>query len=145
MGWRDLVINTAAKNSLLWAGLRALHPPYTVARCRWRRRPTLRWVQIEVTNHCNLACTMCSNPLSQRPRGLMSREVFHEALRQIPDGSLHRLGLISLGEPLLHPDLELFASCARPKAREVFTSTNGLLLGRDTALMRRLLAAGPLG
>lgn len=142
MAWRDVVIDTAWRSSPLWAGLKALHPPYTVARCRWRRLPTLRWVQVEVTNRCNLACTMCSGPLSRRPLGLMSREVFQETLRKIPDGSLHHLALISLGEPLLHPELELFASLARTKAPMLFTSTNGLLLGRDTALMRRLLVAG---
>jgi pyruvate-formate lyase-activating enzyme len=140
--WRSTTIETAWRHPLLWRGLKALHPGYTAARCRLRRRPRLRWVGFEVTNRCNLACVMCGSRTSTRERGLMPPEVFDEMLAQIPDGSLACVTLHSVGEPLLHPDIERFARSARPKAAELFLSTNGLLFHRDRALMRRLLDAG---
>lgn len=142
MDWRRTVIDTAWRWPLLWRGLRAVHPLYTAARCRVRRRPRLRWVAFEVTNRCNLACVMCGRSLVSRPQGLMARDTIEKVLAQIPDGSLRCIALHAVGEPLLHPDLELFVRLARPKAAELFLSTNGLLFHGDTALMRRLLAAG---
>ncbi len=142
MDWRSKVIDTAWRSPLLWRGLRALHPLYTVARCHARRRPRLRWVAFEVTNRCNLACVMCGRSLVSRALGLMARETFETVLAQIPDDSLHAIALHAVGEPLLHPDLDLFARLARPKATDLFLSTNGLLFRGDTGLMRRLLAAG---
>jgi uncharacterized Fe-S cluster-containing radical SAM superfamily protein len=140
--WRSLVIETAWRNPLLWRGLRALHPVYTAARCRLRRRPRLRWVAFEVTNRCNLACVMCGSRQVLRERGLMSPETFEKVLAQIPDGSLYCVALHAVGEPLLHPNLEHFIRKARPKAAEIFLSTNGLLFHGDAEAMRRLLAAG---
>ncbi len=142
MDWRSIVIDTAWRHALLWRGLKALHPRYSAWRCRLRRRPRLRWVGFEVTNRCNLACLMCGSKLTTRPRGLMRPEVFDQTLAQIPDGSLHCIALHSVGEPLLHPELERFIRAARPKAHDVFVSTNGLLFRGDAGLMRRLLAAG---
>jgi uncharacterized Fe-S cluster-containing radical SAM superfamily protein len=140
--WRIRVIDAAWRRPLLWRGLKAVHPRYISLRCRLRRRPRLGWVQIEVTNGCNLACTMCGSRFGSRERGLMARDVFLERIAQIPDGSLHHIAMHAGGEPLLHPDLELFVRCARTKATEVFLSTNGLLFGRDAGMMRRLLDAG---
>jgi uncharacterized Fe-S cluster-containing radical SAM superfamily protein len=142
LDWRSAVIETAWRCPLLWRGLTAMHPRYTAARCRLRRRPRLRWVGFEVTNRCNLSCVMCSSVLTRRRRGLMPREVFLSRIAEIPDGSLHHIALHAVGEPLLHPDIALFARLARPKTGELFLSTNGLLFDRDTALMRRLLDAG---
>jgi len=140
--WRSLVIETAWRRPLLWRGLKALHPRYTVARCRVSRRPRLRWIGLEVTNLCNLSCVMCGLRASVRERGLMPREVLEETLAQIPDRSLHCVTLHSVGEPLLHPEIEEFARRARSKASEVFLSTNGLAFRGDAARMRRLLDAG---
>ena len=142
MDWRRRVIDTAWPRPLLWRGLKAAHPGYISLRCRLRRRPRLLWVQLEVTNACNLACTMCGSRRSSRERGLMPREVFLERMAQIPDGSLHQIAMHAGGEPLLHPDLELFVRRARTKAPEVFISTNGLLFRGDSGMMRRLLDAG---
>jgi len=142
LDWRSLVIDAAWRWPPLWRRLKAVHPGYIALRCRLRRRPRLRWVQVEVTNGCNLACTMCGNRRGARERGLMPSEVFLERIAQIPDRSLHHIAMHAGGEPLLHPELELFVHHARTKAREVFISTNGLLFGRDAGMMRRLLDAG---
>jgi MoaA/NifB/PqqE/SkfB family radical SAM enzyme len=142
MDLRRAVIEGAWSRPLLWRGLKAVHPWYTVARCHLRRRPRLRWVGFEVTNRCNLACVMCGGQLMTRPRGVMAAEVFDEVIAQIPDGSLFCIALHAVGEPLLHPQIERFVRGARPKAREVFLSTNGLLFRGDERLMRGLLDAG---
>jgi uncharacterized Fe-S cluster-containing radical SAM superfamily protein len=142
MDWRTLVIETAWRHSSLWRGLKASYPRYVAARCRMRVRPRMRWMGFEVTNHCNLACVMCGGQLITRPRGLMPPAVFEEAIAQVPDGSLACVALHSVGEPTLHPELPRFVRRARPKARDIFLSTNGLALRHDTRLMRLLLDAG---
>jgi putative metalloenzyme radical SAM/SPASM domain maturase len=98
---------------------------------------------VEVTTRCNLRCPMCSkqSPGNGIVDGDMSAEMF---ARIVPAFSrLDALILNGIGEPLLHPSLELFIETAKrqmPAAAWVGFQTNGQLLNRDRAVA--LVAAG---
>lgn len=96
-------------------------------------RNSIQHLDYHLTTHCNLNCKGCSvfSPIAKE--WFANPEEFKkeiEALRKALDGAspvnIHLLG----GEPLLHPQIESFASIARdvfPEARIDFT-TNGLLV-----------------
>jgi len=60
-------------------------------------------LSVELTNLCNLGCGYCTNPTSQRPRGMMNETTFARLLAQVSDGGTWRIGLCGNGEPTLHP------------------------------------------
>jgi molybdenum cofactor biosynthesis enzyme MoaA len=91
---------------------------------------------LEQTNACNLSCPGCPNRLHQRPRGVMSPEVFRSAIGQIVqfDAALYcwRTVLHGTGEPLLSPHLWQNLACLDEFSFwQVDLLTNGLLLNDD--------------
>lgn len=98
---------------------------------------------VEVTTRCNLRCAMCPReaPGGAIRDGDMSAETF---ARLAPAFSrLDALILNGIGEPLLHPKLEVFVAEARrgmPASGWVGFQTNGQLL--DRARARALAGAG---
>jgi len=91
---------------------------------------------VEVTTLCNLQCGMCvkQNGTGGIPEGSMSLETFE---RLAPVFShLDTLVLNGIGEPLLHPQLEVFISQARtllPDHATVGFQTNGMALTDERA------------
>ncbi|MGQ9655487.1 MAG: radical SAM/SPASM domain-containing protein [Thermodesulfobacteriota bacterium] len=91
-------------------------------------RPTLDWIQVEVSSHCNAACTYC-------PRTVY-RDRWED--RHLPLASFERLipafsktGLVYLqgwGEPFLNPGFFAMAAMAKEAGCRVGTTTNGMLL-----------------
>jgi len=91
-------------------------------------RPTLDWIQVEVSSHCNAACTYC-------PRTVY-RDRWED--RHLPLASFERLlpafsktELVYLqgwGEPFLNPDFFSMAAMAKGAGCRVGTTTNGMLL-----------------
>ena len=102
----------------------------------------MRGIMIELTNHCNLSCTMCGNRLMKRKKGFMSRETFDAFIDGIPDGSLTYICLFGVGEPLLNPNAAYFSKRAREKADLVCISTNGIPMRNNDALMENLILSG---
>ncbi|MDW7646045.1 MAG: radical SAM/SPASM domain-containing protein [Desulfuromonadales bacterium] len=84
-------------------------------------------IYIEITNHCNLACSFC-HP-SQRSQSFMSPSTFEAIIRQL-NGFTEHLYLHVLGEPLLHPDLATLLDLCHHQELRVNLTTNGTLLGR---------------
>jgi len=93
--------------------------------------PILDWIQIEVTTHCNAACTYCPHTLARArwQHAHFPLTLFHDLLP-----SLNHTNLVFLqgwGEPLLHPDIfEMVRLCKNLNKRVGFTS-NGLLLNKE--------------
>jgi hypothetical protein len=101
--------------------------------------PVLTSVNLELTNHCNLRCTICPvNTTMRRPKGFMDPALFR---RIIDDNPRFRFVLaFQWGEPLLHPQFfELVRYAADRGVRTMITS-NGTHLGPDHR--RRLLECG---
>ncbi len=95
---------------------------------------------VEVTTCCNLQCGMCvkQNGMGGIPEGIMSTETFERLAPAFPH--LDSLVLNGIGEPLLHPDLEMFISRARsllPENAWVGFQSNGMAMtdGRAASLV----------
>ncbi len=89
-----------------------------------------RFIQIEVTSRCNMACVQCSRSTLGAPssQGHMSLALFEQILGQFKH--YQYLTLHGLGEPLLNPHLEEMIRVASRRSRDVRIgfNTNGLLL-----------------
>jgi MoaA/NifB/PqqE/SkfB family radical SAM enzyme len=103
------------------------------------RAPALVSVNLELTNHCNLRCTICPvNTTMRRPKGFMDPALFR---RIIDDNPGFRFVLaFQWGEPLLHPNFfELVRYAADRGVRTMITS-NGTHLTPENR--RKLLECG---
>ncbi|MFH1849555.1 MAG: radical SAM protein [archaeon] len=90
---------------------------------------------VEMTNHCNLRCPMCTQSVTSVPRGYMDFETWKKAL---DTARMHQAFLpFALGESLLHPEFEKMLSYALEKNRQnrffhyMTLHTNALLLDED--------------
>lgn len=91
---------------------------------------------VEVTTYCNLKCGMCvkQSGIGGIPEGSMSPETFERLVPAFPH--LDSLVLNGIGEPLLHPHLEMFISNARshlPENAWVGFQSNGMALTDERA------------
>jgi MoaA/NifB/PqqE/SkfB family radical SAM enzyme len=93
--------------------------------------PTLDWIQVEVTTHCNAACIYCPHTLL-RDRWTSKRMPMSLFRKLIP--FLKYTDMVYLqgwGEPLLNNDIfEMIRICKNHGKRVGFT-TNGMLLAED--------------
>ncbi len=89
-------------------------------------------IMIEVTNACNLECSMCYNRNMKRKTGFINRDLFIKALDQARDIDIENIALYTTGESFLHPEIFDFISLAKSKGfKYVYITTNGLLLGQE--------------
>jgi len=114
------------------------HPPGSPALLR---RPSKLFV--ETTTRCNLGCFMCVKQTCDHAilEGDMSLATF--AALEPAFAGLEALVLNGVGEPLLHPNLEVFVQRAKdlmPKTGWIGFQSNGLLLTESRAVS--LLEAG---
>jgi len=98
---------------------------------------------VETTTRCNLGCVMCVKQTCDHAiaEGDMSFSTFAALEPAFP--GLNALVLNGVGEPLLHPNLEVFIRLARslmPKDSWIGFQSNGLLLTESRAVS--LLEAG---
>ncbi len=98
------------------------------------------WLNLELTNRCQLDCFFCSRQTSRRPLGDMSpdtlRRIVDEAARYDQCG----IRLTGWGEPLLYPRIAEAAALIKATGRPLKIYTNGLALTPE--LMDRFLEAG---
>ncbi len=97
------------------------------------RRPTshvLSSVNLELTNHCNLRCTICPvNTTMRRAKGYMDPALFRRVIDENPQ--LDFVLAFQWGEPLLHPNFfELVRYAADRGVRTMITS-NGTYLSPE--------------
>jgi MoaA/NifB/PqqE/SkfB family radical SAM enzyme len=99
--------------------------------CR-RRSAYPEEIQVEVTNACNLACSMCPHTHGGIPERHFSLEVFQRLVTENP--APRRLVLTGWGEPLLHPEFfEMVQRANRHwRTASVRFTTNGILLNEET-------------
>ncbi len=94
--------------------------------------PTLDWVQVEVTTHCNGACIYCPHTLMKnRWTGKqMSIDLFHKLLPFLKYTDM--VYLQGWGEPLLNNDIFEMIRICKDQGKCVGFTTNGVLLNEDT-------------
>ncbi len=109
-------------------------------------------VFLEVTNHCNLRCVMCTfhserlpkilEKVPYRSKGFIKKELAFKIIDELgSSGEPIWLALHGAGEPLLHPEIENFVERAsRYSNLNVGFLTNGMLLTSEKSKL--LLDAG---
>jgi MoaA/NifB/PqqE/SkfB family radical SAM enzyme len=102
--------------------------------------PSLDWIQVEVTSHCNARCAYC--PRTVYGDDWLSRHMSMETFeRLVPAFRKTRLVFLQgWGEPFLHPELLTMMATAKRAGCKVGTTTNGMLL--DAHTMHRLVEIG---
>ncbi len=91
-------------------------------RLRAERSHVLSSVNLELTNHCNLRCTICPvNTTMRRAKGYMDPDLFRRVIDDNPQ--LDFVLAFQWGEPLLHPHFfELVRYAADRGVRTMITS-----------------------
>lgn len=97
-------------------------------------------LNIEVTNACNLNCTICPSRGSIK-KGFLDLDLLKKIIRENKDVLENQcVWLHYSGEPLLHPDLPKILEMFRVNHIETRLSTNATLLTEDAAL--KIMEAG---
>lgn len=97
----------------------------------------------EITERCNLECPTCFSASSPEKTWQMPFAEFERKLSALLDGGRKDADMVQLsgGEPTIHPDLErMVALCFERGVRKVYVNTNGVRLGKEPELARRLAA-----
>lgn len=89
-------------------------------------------IYVEITNKCNLTCDFC--PGSGRTEGFMDRELFGRILEEVREFT-RQLYFHVLGEPLLHPDLDVFLDMCHAYGFKVNITTNGTLIDKRAEIL----------
>jgi MoaA/NifB/PqqE/SkfB family radical SAM enzyme len=95
-------------------------------------------IQIEVTNRCNLDCSMCPRSQFDLDEKDIDLNIFGLILEKLRPGS--EIILTGWGEPLLHPDIFQMISLCKKRGCSASLTTNGTLLSEDNSF--RLIESG---
>jgi len=152
---RELISYADSIHSRVWKSIKGNGNPSILL------RPEAPYkLQVEPTNNCNLKCSMCPRHHMTRETGLIDevlwsdildswkfkrRSVSFDHLVHKTKITLHFRGQIKLffmGEPLLHPKLDILISKANDAGPQIIVQTNGVLMANDN-LRQKLLHAHP--
>ena len=88
-----------------------------------------RFLDVELTNTCNLNCIMCPTGMniSQRKQGFMSHGTFEKILTECIRHRCH-IRFVRWGEPLLHPELTRFIGLIKGTGLMCHINTNGMFI-----------------
>jgi organic radical activating enzyme len=94
-------------------------------------KPTIPYIELHLTDHCNLNCNNCSHFAPIADKVFADITQFNRDMERLSQ-LVSTIRIITLlgGEPLLHPDISAFISTSRkyfPKS-EIRIISNGLLL-----------------
>jgi radical SAM protein with 4Fe4S-binding SPASM domain len=101
-------------------------------------------MQIELTNYCNLKCTVCPSgigKLDRQPKA-MDTNLFERLMNEVGP-YLMTATLWGWGEPLLHPELSDILRIAQNRGVVTFLSTNGQNLS-DEEIIKALVSYPPM-
>jgi uncharacterized radical SAM superfamily Fe-S cluster-containing enzyme len=100
------------------------------------------WVNfLEITRECNCTCPVCYADARPGAGGHLPLAEVEAVARALRDQGLKAISLTG-GEPTLHPELPSIIANLRRIGLDVTLISNGLRLGRDPALARRLRRSG---
>lgn len=94
------------------------------------------WLNISITNVCNLSCTMCTRNFLQYHKRQMDMDTFKEIIRQQP--KTKHINFCGIGEVFCHPNFMEMLELIREKTKATISfSTNGTFLDEKT--IKRLI------
>lgn len=88
------------------------------------------YIDIELTNYCNLKCRMCPTGTGamERVRGFMSNEVIDKVCENLKKYPIDGVRLIRWGEPTLHKEFIEILKKLKTTGKRIHFNTNGSLL-----------------
>lgn len=89
-------------------------------------------IYVEISNICNLRCSFC--PGTRREKRAMDARAFAGLLTKLRPYTDY-LYFHLMGEPLCHPQLEVFLALAHEALFRVILTTNGTLLHKQQAML----------
>lgn len=98
------------------------------------------YIQIELTNHCSVKCSMCELGNSKRNKGYMTKETYLRIIEQMTAWGIPMVRFTLWGEALMHPEFLEFVKIAKANDLKVGFNTNGMLLNETR--MRDIMEAG---
>jgi radical SAM protein with 4Fe4S-binding SPASM domain len=105
----------------------------------FKKRRTLSWVVIEVTEACNLNCIWCYANSGYGVKGkYMPLEKLENLLKMLADAGVRQV-TYSGGEPTIYPHIREAVKLAKDMGFVVHMNTNGFLFTRDLARELRKL------
>lgn len=60
---------------------------------------------VELNNICNLNCPMCESNEASREKGYINIDLFKKISEELKELGINSIGLHTVGEPLLHPEI----------------------------------------
>ncbi len=98
------------------------------------------WLNVELTNNCQLDCFFCSRQTSTRPLGEMAPAVLRQIVAEAKGYPGVGLRLTGWGEPLLHSQIDDMVAIIKEAGLPLKIYTNGLAL--TPQLMERFIDLG---
>jgi MoaA/NifB/PqqE/SkfB family radical SAM enzyme len=97
------------------------------------------FVQIEITNICNLDCPMCVRNFIELERRHMPIDGYRQVIDRLQ--GVKTVTLTGYGEPLMHPQIIEAIQYGKQRGLEMQVTSNGLLLGK-TVTAQQLIDSG---
>lgn len=99
----------------------------------------LKYIDLEITNHCNLGCYMCpvGTRAMKRQRGFMSMELVEKLCDELKGSTIGGVRLIRWGEPTMHPQFLEILRKLKETGKAVHFNTNGTLL--DLEMIQKIV------
>ena len=86
--------------------------------------PLPKAINLEISNTCNLKCIFCINHHPNfRKKGFMPQELLQKIIDELPENTA--ISICGIGEPTIHPNLEVFLNMLTKKFINVSIVTNG--------------------
>ncbi len=98
-------------------------------------KPLIKYLFIELTNHCNFSCTFCPDSHMKRKRSFLDGDTVRKLLKEAGKHKLtdEPVQFHLMGEPLLVKDLLNYITYAHDMSLKVRLFTNGALLNERIA------------
>lgn len=91
------------------------------------------YIDIELTNHCNINCYMCpvGTRTMKRNRGMISLDVIDKLCDELKNSPIKGVRLIRWGEPALHKGFLDILRRLKNTGKIIHFNTNGTLMSRE--------------
>ena len=81
---------------------------------------------IELTNHCNAACTFCTQPdIMERTKSFITEEVLQRCVEQVKKHNISEVMLAGMGEPFMYKKIISLIKTLSDMGVSVSVTTNG--------------------
>ena len=88
------------------------------------------FIDVELTNHCNLQCIFCGQQAMHRHKGFMSEELLKKIVDECSQFNTP-IRFIRWGEPFLHPKIIDFCRYVKSKNLPIHITNNGLAIKEE--------------